>query len=264
MLNAFERSLGGSPLAQLVVAADGALAVASPRAHDLLELPPGAEGLPFTALARQRGGGELAELVERACADQSPLAFSGQPWGQHHRLNGGIVPVRDARGELVGATVTVEDADRGGEIGQNHALREDISELKTINDELRRRTDELNLVAIFLESVVTSLRGAVVVIDTRGTVRIWNPQAERLWGIRRRDAMGSPFAALDLRTDRELLAPHIDAALRGERDDDEHLIAVRRQDGSVATLAVSATPLLGPGGTVHGATLLFAERPGPS
>jgi len=182
-LNVFEQSLVQSPLAQLVVGVNGALAVASRKAHDLLELPPGAEGLPFAALARECGGVELAHLVERACADDVPVAFCAQPWGQHRRLNGGIMPLRDARGELVGATVTVEPADSGDPVSHDDALRQDISELQSINDELRRRTDELNLVAIFLESVVTSLRGAVVVIDTRGTVRIWNPQAERLWRI---------------------------------------------------------------------------------
>ena len=261
MLNVFEQSLGQSPLAQLVVYADGALAVASPKAQDLLQLPQGAEGLPFAALCERCGGLEVATLVQRACADDTPLTFSGEPWGDSGALNGGIVPVHNASGELIGATLTLERAEGPELAARNDALRRDVTELQSINDELRRRTDELNLVAIFLESVVTSLRGAVVVIDTRGTVRIWNPQAERLWGIRRREAMGTSLASLDLRTDRDALTPCIDAALRGELDVQERLLPVRRQDGAEAPCAVTATPLLGPGGTVHGVTLLFMERP---
>lgn len=260
MLNVFEQSLLRTPLAQLVVAADGALAVASTKAHELLQLPPGAHGLPFAALARECGGGELAALVERACAENRPVPFAEQPWGESRRLNGGIVPIHDRQGNVAGATVTLELADGDDLVAHNDALKRDVNELKWINDELRRRTDELSLVAIFLESVVTSLRGAVVVVDTGGTVRIWNPHAERLWGITRRAAMGSSLATLDLRTDREVLDRCVDAALRGEVDLAERLVPVRRDDGNVENLAFTATPLLGPGGTVHGATLLFVER----
>jgi PAS domain S-box-containing protein len=261
VLNVFEQSLGRSPLAQLVVDKDGVLAVASPKAHELLELPDGAEGLPFAALARKRGADDIAGLVERACAEEAPLSFSQQPWGARRRLNGGIAPVRDTRGQLVGATLTVEPADDAELALHNVELRRDVTELKSINDELRQRTDELNLVTIFLESVVTSLRGAVVVVDTRGTVRIWNRQAERLWGIKRRDAMGTPLTSLDLRTDRAMMAAHIDAALRGEVDDVDNVIDVRGDDGTATAFSFSATPLLGPGGSVHGATLHFVGRP---
>lgn len=264
MLNVFEQSLGSSPLAQLVVDADGVLAAASPRARELLQLPPGAEGLPFTALARECDGPEVASLVERSVSECAPLSFANQSWtprkGDNRRLNGGIVPLRDGDGHVVGATLTVEEADGPDLLQHNQTLKRDVSELRYINDELRQRTDELNLVAIFLESVLTSLRGAVVVVDTRGVVRVWNPQAERLWGIARRDAMGKSLAALDLRTAFGVLTPIIDAALHGEVDDGERVVPVSDAIGNQTSYAVSATPLLGPGGTVHGATLLFAER----
>lgn len=264
MLNVFEQSLGTSPLAQLVVDADGVLAAATPRARELLQLPPGAEGLPFTALARECDGPEVASLVERSVTERAPLSFANQNWaprkGTHRRLNGGIVPLRDDDGQVVGATLTVEQADGPDLLEQHQTLKRDVSELRFINDELRQRTDELNLVAIFLESVLTSLRGAVVVIDTRGVVRIWNPQAERLWGIARRDAMGKTLAALDLRTDFAQLTPCIHAALHGEVDDGARVLPVSAANGDETPYAVSATPLLGPGGSVHGATLLFVER----
>jgi len=46
--------------------------------------------------------------------------------------------------------------------------------------------------------VLTSLRGAVVVIDRTRAVRVWNAQAERIWAIPRRKAMRSLFDDLDL------------------------------------------------------------------
>jgi PAS domain-containing protein len=264
VLNVFEGAFETSPLAQLVINGDGALSVASPKAHELLQLPTGAEGLPFEALARECEGPELASLVARAYTDDTPMSFAGQCWtprnGPLRRLNGGILPLHDREGHLLGTTVTLEPADTGEMDEHTNELRRDVSELRSINDELRLRTDELNLVAIFLESVLTSLRGAVVVVDKRLTVRVWNPQAERLWSIPRRSAMGTRLPELDLRVGYDEIAPCVDAALRGEVDVDELVVRVRRGD-AVSAYVVSATPLLGPGGTVHGATLLFVERP---
>jgi PAS domain-containing protein len=262
-----EHALDSSPLAQLVVSAEGTLVASSPRARELLGLPVAAEGLPFAAVVREFRAGELADVVSAAAADPPVITFTDQPWtpssGEPRLLNGGVVAIRDEAGALVGVTVTLElsAAHGNGDLSRhNDALQRDVTELRSINDELRQRTDELNLVAIFLESVLTSLRGAVLVVDKAGTVRVWNPQAERLWGIRRRDAMGSALHSLDLRIPYDVLRPTVDRALAGDLDCAETAVAIPRDDGSVTGYTVSATPLLGPGSTVHGATLLFVER----
>ena len=43
-----------------------------------------------------------------------------------------------------------------------------------MNDEMRRRSDDLNEVNEFLESILTSLRGAVVALDRDQRVLAWN------------------------------------------------------------------------------------------
>jgi two-component system CheB/CheR fusion protein len=263
--HAIERALDDSPLAQLVVSAEGTLVATSPKARELLGLPAAAEGLPFAAVVREFHATELADFVSAATVDPPVITFTDQPWrpspGESCLLNGGVVAIRDEEGALLGVTVTLEVSAASDELSRhNDELKRDVTELRSINDELRQRTDELNLVAIFLESVLTSLRGAVLVVDSALTVRVWNPQAERLWGIRRRDAMGSPLHSLDLRIPFDELRPSIERALAGDLDCAEAGVAVPQADGSVAAYTVSATPLLGPGSTVHGATLLFVER----
>lgn len=262
MQHLIEQAVAATPLAQLVVGGDGSVIAASAKARQLLRLPRGVDGLPFAAVARECDAEDIAAIVRRAADEPVPIAFYDCPWrsGDEARLlNGGAAAIRDAEGRLLGVTLTFDSA-AGGETTDTDDLKRDVSELRSINDELRQRTDELNLVAIFLESVLTSLRGAVLVVDTSMTVRVWNPQAERLWGIKRRDALGSRLHDLALRVPWPDLGARITAALGGEVELDDWQVDVPRDDGSQAAYSVSATPLLGPGGSVHGATLLFVEH----
>jgi PAS domain S-box-containing protein len=141
----------------------------------------------------------------------------------------------------------------------SEALARDNTELRSIADELRVRTDELNIVAVFLQSVLTSLRGAVVVLDASMTVRIWNSEAERLWGVSARAAMGSRLTELELGVDLTELLPYITAGLNGDVTE-EAAVRIRRDDGEVRRYTLSVTPLFGPGAAVHGATLLLVAR----
>ncbi|MEO6712142.1 MAG: PAS domain-containing protein [Mycobacteriales bacterium] len=255
----------GSPLTEFVVARDGRLLTATPLASDLLGVRPDAGGTPFSELVSPDSASALLALVDRACSADAHVIFEGQRWvpldGDARRLSGGIVPMKNDIGSVVGASVTVNAA-IGVEAGlQNHndALLRDNDELRSIADELRQRTDELNVVAVFLQSVLTSLRGAVVVIDRTWAVRVWNAQAELIWGIPRRTAMRSLLGELDLGFPHSELTGRIDAGLRGEVSDDA-AVTVARPNQAPAGFTLSVTPLLGPGATVHGVTLLFLER----
>jgi CheR methyltransferase, all-alpha domain len=53
-----------------------------------------------------------------------------------------------------------------------------------LNDELRTRSDQLNDVNSFMESILASLRGAVVVVDQEYRVLIWSNKAEARWKAR--------------------------------------------------------------------------------
>ena len=70
----------------------------------------------------------------------------------------------------------------------NEELQSTNEELQTLNDELRVRTVEVNQVNAFLESILTGLRGGVVVVDDELVVRVWNERAEQLWGLRDHEA----------------------------------------------------------------------------
>lgn len=72
------------------------------------------------------------------------------------------------------------------------------SELETIINDLRRRTDEVERLNAFMEGALTSLRVGVVAVDQDGIVTLWNTRSEDLWGLRAHETLGRPFGGLDL------------------------------------------------------------------
>ena len=75
----------------------------------------------------------------------------------------------------------------------NEELQSTNEELQTANVELRHRTDDLNRANSFLDSILTSLRIGVVVVDRNLSVQIWNRRAEDLWVCVRMKSSASSF-----------------------------------------------------------------------
>ena len=80
----------------------------------------------------------------------------------------------------------------------NEELQSTNEELHAINDELRQQTEALNRVNGFLESIITSVPGAVVVVDQEMRVLVWSRNAEELWGLRADEAVGKHVLDLDI------------------------------------------------------------------
>ena len=80
----------------------------------------------------------------------------------------------------------------------NEELQSTNEELQTVNDELRCRSEELNQSNSFLEAILTSLNGGVVVVNRDLQVQIWNHKSEDLWGLRNFEAVGQNFLNLDI------------------------------------------------------------------
>ncbi|MGH2933832.1 MAG: CheR family methyltransferase, partial [Gaiellaceae bacterium] len=88
----------------------------------------------------------------------------------------------------------------------NEELQSTNNELQAINTELRERTDELDTMNVFMDSVLASVHVGVVVIDADMRVRIWNGRSEDLWGLRAGEVIGEPFLGLDIGLPVERLA----------------------------------------------------------
>jgi two-component system CheB/CheR fusion protein len=142
----------------------------------------------------------------------------------------------------------------------NEELQSTNEELQTMNDEMRQRSEELNQVNAFLESILTSLRGAVIVVDSEIKVLIWNRAAEELWGLRQDEAHGKNLLGLDIGLPTERLKAPIRSALSGaKRHATVSLDAVNRR-GRHIDCDVTITPLLTQSRTIHGAILLMEDH----
>jgi two-component system CheB/CheR fusion protein len=144
----------------------------------------------------------------------------------------------------------------------NEELQSTNEELETINDELRQRSLELNDVNAFLETVLSTMGVAVIVVDREQRVQIWNTESAELWGVRSDEAQGQHLFGLDIGLPLENVRAALRRVLAGsdERADME-LEALNRRGRSLR-VTVTLLPFgVGPG-DVSGAILLTAPVDG--
>lgn len=125
----------------------------------------------------------------------------------------------------------------------NEELQSTNEELQTINDESRLRSEELNEVNDFLESILASLRGGVVVLNRELEVMVWNQQAELLWGLRSEEVRGKHVMNLDIGLPVDQLKQSIRACLAGENESCEITLNATNRRGKAIACQVTVTPL---------------------
>jgi two-component system CheB/CheR fusion protein len=145
----------------------------------------------------------------------------------------------------------------------NEELQCTNEELQTMNEELHNRSTEFNSTNAFLESVFTSLRSAVVVLDRDMRVQVWNAGASNLWGLRADEAQGSPFFTLDIGLPVGELHQPIREVLNGQPYGEATVAATSRK-GKPFQCRVSVSPLPGSDHAITGVILLMEEQPRPA
>ena len=306
-----------SPLAQIVVDANGRLVVANERARTLFNLGALDFGRPFQDLEISYRPTDLRSMIDQAHAGRKPLVVRNIEWP----LRGGDIRWIDiqaaplyASGQVAGVAIsfddvtafqrlqreleksnaelegayeelqstneelettneelqsTVEELETTNEELQstneeletmNEELQSTNEELTTINDELRLRSDELNDVNAFMQAVLASLRGGVVVLDTELRVEVWNEKAVDLWGVRADEVRGMHFLMLDIGLPVQMLAKAIRACLLGESERETLTIEAINRRGKPITCEVTCTPMWrASGDEVRGVILVMEE-----
>lgn len=302
------------PVAQLVVDANGTLAMANERARALFGLAPTDLGRMLQDLKLSYRPVELRSLLDQAHSDRRPLTVREVEWqpstGDVRWLDVQIVPLSDA-GLNLGASVTfldvsatrrlrreleetkqelgaayeelqstneelettneelqstVEELETTNEELQstneeletmNEELQSTNEELQTMNDELRNRGEDLNRVNSFLESILTGIRGGVVVLDQDMRIQVWNRHAHDLWGLLEDEVMGKHFLGLDIGFPVSALKAPIKACLNGKETVIEVDATNRR--GRAIRCRVTISTLRGPDGKRRGAILIMEE-----
>ena len=164
---------------------------------------------------------------------------------------------------------TVEELETTNEELQsiNEELETTSEESQSVNDELRRvnvemnrRSDELNLVNAYMESILASLRGGVLVLDADLKIQIWNTQSSEMWGLRPDEVQNQPFGSLDIGLPVQSLMPLIQSCLAGTSNNQELVLETRNRRGQTLTCKVTVTPLFGVEKTIRGVILLIEKQ----
>jgi two-component system CheB/CheR fusion protein len=141
----------------------------------------------------------------------------------------------------------------------NAELQSTNEELQTINDELRMRTGELDEANDFLESLLVSQRGGLVVIDSDLRISVWNDQSAELWGLRTEEAPGQHFLNIDIGLPVEELRQPIKAILAGESGHLAVELEATNRRGREFRCHVSLDPLLSRAREIRGVILVMEE-----
>jgi two-component system CheB/CheR fusion protein len=141
----------------------------------------------------------------------------------------------------------------------NEEVQSTNEELQTINDELRLRSEELGQLNSFMTSILASLHGGVVVINSDMQVRSWNLQSEDLWGLRADEVQGKHFLNLDIGLPVEQLKHAIRASLSGDQEHADTVVQATNRRGRSIRCKVTCTPITGADKTPDGVILVMEE-----
>jgi two-component system, chemotaxis family, CheB/CheR fusion protein len=144
----------------------------------------------------------------------------------------------------------------------NEELQSTNEEMQAINAELRARTAETNRIVGFLESIIASLRGGVVVVDADFRVLIWSKATENLWGLRSDEVLDKNFLNLDIGLPVEKLRGKMRQCLAGDLNQDVMVMEAVNRRGKQIHCRVSYAPLLSYlDAKVEGVILIMEELP---
>jgi two-component system, chemotaxis family, CheB/CheR fusion protein len=116
----------------------------------------------------------------------------------------------------------------------NEELQSTNEELETLNTELNQQSIAVNRSNNFLNAILASMEGAVIVVDPDIEVLSWNQSATEIWGLRSDEVIGKAFLSLDIGFPVEELKQPILNCLKGKDCQDTLSIkAINRRGKSI-------------------------------
>jgi two-component system CheB/CheR fusion protein len=267
-------ALLASRLAQIVVTADGLIALCNRQAEALFGVSGRDLGRPFSNVALSYRPVELRRYIEQAHFERRTMRVGDIEYLQgtetlHRDVQ--ISPLTDADAGLLGVILSFHDVTGSRRLPEElqHAnrqletayeeLQSTNDELHVINDELHDRTDDLNQGKHFLETILTGLRAGVAVLDADMRVLTWNRRAGDLWGLRKDETVGQHFLNLDIGLSTQELGPMIRRTLAGEGGWHEMVLSAVNRRGRPILVRVVGSVLNGADGSASGAILLMEQ-----
>jgi two-component system, chemotaxis family, CheB/CheR fusion protein len=141
----------------------------------------------------------------------------------------------------------------------NEELQSTNEELQTLNDELRLRTQEFNEANDRLNSILSSLKAGIIVLNHQLEIVSWNSESEDLWGLHSREVQDKSLFSLDIGLPVEQLQDVIRQCLSGEGDRLEVTLDATNRRGRGIQCRITCNPLLDLDKRIQGVILLMEE-----
>ena len=280
-----------SKSAQIAIDADGVLVLANAQARSTFGLSTADLGRPLKDLEISYRPVDLRSNLELAFNERRTVSLTPEPKAatlpDARVFEVQITPLHSGE-QLLGATIVFDDVTRQRRLEDelitcrreldsaheelqstveelettNEELQSTNEELETINDEVRRRSLELNEINAFLETILSSMGVAVIVIDRDQRVQIWNAESTEFWGVRSDEAHGQHLFGLDIGLPLDRVRTPLRRVLAGTDDRAEVQLEALNRRGRQVRLNVTLLGVgLGPD-DVRGAILLTAPVDG--
>ena len=125
----------------------------------------------------------------------------------------------------------------------NEELQSANEELETMNQELRHRTRDVDELNLFLETVLTSVGVAVVVVDRDLVVTAWNRQSVELWGLMEDEVVGQHLLNLDVGLPVAELRPYLRAVFAAAEQPGPVQVEAINRRGRTVRVRITCLPL---------------------
>jgi two-component system CheB/CheR fusion protein len=139
----------------------------------------------------------------------------------------------------------------------NEELQATNEELRSMNDMLQEQSRKVSDSNAFLESILTGLGAACIVVDANLVVRVWKEKAEELWGVREDEAEGQSLLSLDIGLPVSELEADVLACIQGAPGIPSRTVDAINRRGQPIRCIARMTPLRDIVGKVQGAILLL-------
>ena len=141
----------------------------------------------------------------------------------------------------------------------NEEARSSNDEMESVNEELRIQAEQASSYRIYLESVLRSMNGGIIVLDDKKVIQGWNRWSENMWGLRTEEVIGTPFDALDIGLPVHLLRDAMATVQSGREEQLDQILEGIDRRGRRVLCKVIVSELLDEAHDGHGTVLLFQD-----
>jgi two-component system CheB/CheR fusion protein len=141
----------------------------------------------------------------------------------------------------------------------NEEARSSNEEMESVNEELRIQAEQATSYRLYLESVLRSMNGGIIVIDANQQIQSWNRWSENTWGLRAEEVLNTSLAALDIGLPLHLLRDAISTVQAGREEQATEMLEGMDRRGRRILCRVIVSGLLDEQGGKQGAVLVVQD-----